>query len=48
MRRVLRSITGLDVEAAEEVLRECHIASESRPESLSPEQFAALALALRA
>jgi 16S rRNA (adenine1518-N6/adenine1519-N6)-dimethyltransferase len=46
MRRVVRSITGLDPEAAEEVLRRCDIAPDVRPETLSPEQFAALVLAL--
>lgn len=47
MRRVVRSITGFDPAAAEEVLRSCDIAPEVRPEALSPEQFAALAVALR-
>ena len=47
MRRVLRSITELDPTAAETVLRGCGIAPDLRPEALSPEQFAALALALR-
>lgn len=47
MRRVLRSITGLDPTAAETVLRGCGIAPDVRPEALSPEQFAVLALALR-
>jgi 16S rRNA (adenine1518-N6/adenine1519-N6)-dimethyltransferase len=47
MRRVVRSITGLDPLAAEAVLRECGIASDVRPEALSPQQFASLAIALR-
>lgn len=47
MRRVVRSITGLGPDAAEEILRESAIAPDVRPEALSPEQFAALALALR-
>lgn len=47
MRRVVRSITGLDPAAAEEVLQQCSIAPDVRPEALSPAQFAALALALR-
>jgi 16S rRNA (adenine1518-N6/adenine1519-N6)-dimethyltransferase len=46
MRRVVRSITGLAPTAAEELLRGLGIAPELRPESLSPEQFAALATAL--
>jgi 16S rRNA (adenine1518-N6/adenine1519-N6)-dimethyltransferase len=47
MRRVVRSITGLDPSSAEEVLEESGIAPDVRPEALSPEQFAALDLALR-
>jgi 16S rRNA (adenine1518-N6/adenine1519-N6)-dimethyltransferase len=47
MRRVVRSITGLDPSSAEEVLDESGIALDVRPEALSPEQFAALDLALR-
>jgi 16S rRNA (adenine1518-N6/adenine1519-N6)-dimethyltransferase len=47
MRRVVRSLTGLDPQAAEAVLRECGIAPELRPEALAPERFATLALALR-
>lgn len=46
MRRVVRSITGLGPTAAEELLRELGIAPDLRPESLSPENFAALAAAL--
>ncbi len=48
MRRVVRSITGLDPSAADEILQLSGIAPDVRPEALSPEQFAALALALRA
>lgn len=43
MRRVVRSITGLDAAHAEEVLREAGVEPETRPEALSPEQFAVLA-----
>ncbi len=48
MRRVVRSIGGLDPSAAEDVLRRSGIPPEVRPEVLTPEQFAALALALAA
>ncbi|HEU4584485.1 MAG TPA: hypothetical protein VFR95_02000, partial [Gemmatimonadaceae bacterium] len=48
MRRVVRSITGLDPYGAGEVLEESGIAPDVRPEALSPEQFAALFLTLRA
>jgi 16S rRNA (adenine1518-N6/adenine1519-N6)-dimethyltransferase len=47
MRRVVRSITGLDPVTAEEVLRGIAVAPDVRPEALSPQQFVALALALR-
>lgn len=47
MRRVVRSLTGLGSEAAEAVLGKCDIAPDVRPESLAPQQFAALLLALR-
>lgn len=43
MRRVVRSITGLDPTEAESVLRESGIVPESRPETLSPAEFAGLA-----
>lgn len=46
MRRVVRSITGLDPSDAEAVLEGSGIAPDVRPEALSPEQFAALVLAL--
>ncbi len=47
MRRVVRSITGLDPSGAGEVLDESGIAPDVRPEALSPERFAALFLTLR-
>lgn len=48
MRRVVRSITGLDPSGAGDVLEESGIAPDVRPEALSPEQFATLVLTLRA
>jgi 16S rRNA (adenine1518-N6/adenine1519-N6)-dimethyltransferase len=47
MRRVLRSIHNLDVEAADALLDQTGIDGEVRPETLSPEQFAALLRAKR-
>ena len=46
MRRVVRSITGLDPTLAEKVLRAVGIDPELRPEALSPGQFATLSRAL--
>ncbi len=46
MRRVVRSISGLDPSAAEDVLRRSGVEPDVRPEVLGPEQFATLALAL--
>lgn len=43
MRRVVRSITGLDAAAAETRLRAAGIEPASRPETLSPAHFATLA-----
>ena len=42
MRRVLRSICNLDVDAADSLLGEVGIEGEVRPETLTPEQFARL------
>jgi len=42
MRRVVRSILAVPVERAEELLVAAGIEPEARPETLSPEQFAAL------
>jgi 16S rRNA (adenine1518-N6/adenine1519-N6)-dimethyltransferase len=46
MRRVVRSITGLDAATADGLLSEVGIGPEARPEALSPVQFAALVRAL--
>ncbi|HEY2067357.1 MAG TPA: 16S rRNA (adenine(1518)-N(6)/adenine(1519)-N(6))-dimethyltransferase RsmA [Gemmatimonadaceae bacterium] len=46
MRRVVRSLRSLDVEAADAVLKAAVIDPEARPETLSPAQFAALLRAL--
>ena len=40
MRRVLRTIAGLGAADADAILRQCGIAPDARPETLSPEQFA--------
>ena len=42
MRRVLRSVLSIPAERAEQLLTEAAINPEARPETLSPEQFAAL------
>ena len=47
MRRVLRSIYNLDVQAADELLGRAGIDGEVRPETLSPAQFATLLRAAR-
>jgi 16S rRNA (adenine1518-N6/adenine1519-N6)-dimethyltransferase len=46
MRRVLRTVRGLSAEQAEEVLAGVGIASEARPETLAPPDFARLLRAL--
>ncbi|HEY5218684.1 MAG TPA: 16S rRNA (adenine(1518)-N(6)/adenine(1519)-N(6))-dimethyltransferase RsmA [Gemmatimonadaceae bacterium] len=46
LRRILRSVAALDVDAAEAVLGEVGIDAEARPETLSPVAFAALLRAL--
>ncbi|HEY9479804.1 MAG TPA: 16S rRNA (adenine(1518)-N(6)/adenine(1519)-N(6))-dimethyltransferase RsmA [Gemmatimonadaceae bacterium] len=46
MRRVVRSMTGLDPVIADRLLHDAGIEPESRPEVLSPEQFAALSRVL--
>jgi 16S rRNA (adenine1518-N6/adenine1519-N6)-dimethyltransferase len=42
LRRILRSVWSLSVEAADALLKECAIDPSARPETLSPEQFATL------
>jgi 16S rRNA (adenine1518-N6/adenine1519-N6)-dimethyltransferase len=42
MRRVVRSLLSLDVEAADKVLESAGVEPEVRPETLSPAQFVAL------
>lgn len=42
LRRVLRTLRSLSVEQAEQVLADVQIQPEARPETLDPEQFAAL------
>ena len=42
MRRVLRSIAGVDPRGAETILEQCNVSPEARPETLSAEDFAAL------
>jgi 16S rRNA (adenine1518-N6/adenine1519-N6)-dimethyltransferase len=42
MRRVVRSIFSVPASRADELLAACGIEPEARPETLSPEQFAAL------
>ena len=46
MRRVLRSLRALNVATAESMLEQARIDPEARPETLSPQQFAALLRAL--
>jgi 16S rRNA (adenine1518-N6/adenine1519-N6)-dimethyltransferase len=46
LRRVVRTIAHLDVEAAESVLATAGLDPEARPETLSPEAFARLVRAL--
>jgi len=48
MRRVVRSLRALDVEAAEQVLSAAGIEPEARPETLSAQRFVALLRALQA
>ena len=48
MRRVIRSLRALDVPRAEAVLEQARIDPAVRPETLSPEQFAALLRAVSA
>ncbi len=48
MRRVIRTVAHLDVDAAERVLATAGVDPESRPETLSPEDFARLMEAVRA
>jgi 16S rRNA (adenine1518-N6/adenine1519-N6)-dimethyltransferase len=47
MRRVLRSLYGIDAVAADAILSATDIDPEVRPETLSPEQFAKLLRANR-
>lgn len=42
LRRVLRTLWGMDAEAVEEILRRAGLSPEARPETLSPEDFARL------
>lgn len=42
MRRVIRTVLDVDAPRAEELLRASDIAPDARPESLTPDQFAAL------
>jgi 16S rRNA (adenine1518-N6/adenine1519-N6)-dimethyltransferase len=42
MRRVVRTLRGLDAVAAERVLAEADVATHARPEVLSPAQLAAV------
>lgn len=46
MLRVLRTVTGMDAAAANDVLARCEIDPHSRAETLSPERFATLVRAL--
>jgi 16S rRNA (adenine1518-N6/adenine1519-N6)-dimethyltransferase len=48
MRRVVRTVASLDAESADDVLSAASIDPETRPETLSPEDFARLLAALRA
>jgi 16S rRNA (adenine1518-N6/adenine1519-N6)-dimethyltransferase len=47
MRRVLRGVANLDADAADAVLAQLGIDPTLRPESLTPEQFAAVYRATR-
>jgi 16S rRNA (adenine1518-N6/adenine1519-N6)-dimethyltransferase len=47
MRRVMRTVANLDAEAADRMLAVASIDPESRPETLSPEDFARLLVAKR-
>lgn len=47
MRRVLRTVRGLDAESAEGILERAGIDPDARPETLSPEDFARLLRVLR-
>ncbi len=46
--RVVRTIAALDAPAAESIIAQCALRPESRPEVLSPEDFARLVVALSA
>ncbi|HEY0776951.1 MAG TPA: 16S rRNA (adenine(1518)-N(6)/adenine(1519)-N(6))-dimethyltransferase RsmA [Gemmatirosa sp.] len=46
LRRVVRTIAGLDVDAAEAILRTADVDPDARPETLSAAEFAALVRAL--
>ncbi|HXG70359.1 MAG TPA: 16S rRNA (adenine(1518)-N(6)/adenine(1519)-N(6))-dimethyltransferase RsmA [Gemmatimonadaceae bacterium] len=46
MQRVLRTVRGLTVDAAAEILERCEIPPEARPEVVSPRQFTRLFAAL--
>ncbi|MDQ6828819.1 MAG: 16S rRNA (adenine(1518)-N(6)/adenine(1519)-N(6))-dimethyltransferase RsmA [Gemmatimonadota bacterium] len=46
MRRVLRTVAKLDVDAANAILATCEIDPEARPETLAPAQFTRLSAAL--
>jgi 16S rRNA (adenine1518-N6/adenine1519-N6)-dimethyltransferase len=48
MRRVVRTIAGLDAEGAEAILAQAGVDPEARPETLSPETFAAVVRAIAA
>ena len=48
MRRVLRTVRGLDAEGAEAFLKTAGIDPDVRPETLTPEAFKRLLGALRA
>ncbi len=47
MRRVLRTVAGVDAARADELLRAAGIQPDARPENLTPTQFATLVLALQ-
>jgi 16S rRNA (adenine1518-N6/adenine1519-N6)-dimethyltransferase len=47
MRRVVRTVSGLSVEAADAVLVAAGVDPEARPETLSPEAFARVVQAVR-
>ena len=48
MRRVVRTIAGIDADGADRLLTVAAIDPESRPETLSPDEFARLVVALLA